>query len=176
MCSSWILFVTVLCFVDSCASAIQLELVLASDVLAFPVFETPVSRMLAWEHSLLHCMAAAMGVSNFRLAFLMMSLCTSSLGTIEYIHLNFLACSSFGFSIAHSCFSLLWAAFPILTKRRALCDLDVMSFEFSSVSTLLGGVSFYNVNFCETRPRNWQISVSVDIPIVNSFFFFSWHV
>ena len=68
---------------DSCASAIQLNLVFASDVLAFPVFETPVSRMLACENALLHGIAAAFGVSNFRLAFLMLSLYYSSLGSLE---------------------------------------------------------------------------------------------
>ena len=49
--------------------------------LAFPVFETPVSRMLAWENALLHGIAAAIGVSNFRFACLMMSLYSSSLGS-----------------------------------------------------------------------------------------------
>ena len=63
-----------LCLVDSCASAIQLNLVFASDALAFSFFETTVSRLLALENSLLHRIAAAIGVSNFRLAFLMMSL------------------------------------------------------------------------------------------------------
>ena len=61
----------------------ELNLVFASDVLAFPVFEIPVSRMLAWENALLNGIAAAFGVSNFRLAFLMMSLYSSSFGSLE---------------------------------------------------------------------------------------------
>ena len=32
-------------------------------------FYTPVSRMVAWENALLHGIAAATGISNFRLAF-----------------------------------------------------------------------------------------------------------
>ena len=48
MCSSRILFVTdsILCLVDSWA-VMQLNLVFASDALAFSVFETTVSRMHA---------------------------------------------------------------------------------------------------------------------------------
>ena len=85
MCSSWILFVTdsILCLVHSCASVIQLNLVFASDVSASSVFETMVSRMHAWENALLHGIAAAFDVSKFRLAFLVMSLYSSSLGSIK---------------------------------------------------------------------------------------------
>ena len=61
-----------------------------------------------------------------------------------------------------------------------MCDLDVMLFGFF-VSILpnhiypFGGVSFNKVKFCETCPRIWQFSISVDIPIViNSFFL--WNV
>ena len=70
-CSSWILFVTdsVLCLVDSCASVIQLNLVLASDALVLSVFETTVSRVHAWENALLHGIAAAFDVSNCCLVF-----------------------------------------------------------------------------------------------------------
>ena len=60
---------SILCLVDSCASVIQLNLVFASDALALCVFETTVSHMHAWENALLHGIAAAFDVSNFRLAF-----------------------------------------------------------------------------------------------------------
>ena len=65
---------SILCLVDSCASAIQSNFVFASDALAFPVFVSAVFRLHAFEIALLHGIAAAFGVSNFRLAFLMMSL------------------------------------------------------------------------------------------------------
>ena len=58
-----------LCLAASCASVIQLNQVFASSALAFSVFETTVSRMHAWENALLHGIAAAFDVTNFRLAF-----------------------------------------------------------------------------------------------------------
>ena len=72
--SSWLLFVTdsILGLVDSCASATQLNLVFVSDASAFAFFNATVSRV--WAIVLLHGIAAAIGVSNFRFAFLMMSL------------------------------------------------------------------------------------------------------
>ena len=97
---------------DSCASVIQLNLVFVSDALAFSVFETTVCRMHAWENALLHGIAAALGVSNFRLAFLKVSLYSSSLGSIEGIPRKFLAYLSFGFSIAHFFF---WTASQSVT-------------------------------------------------------------
>ena len=85
MCSAWILFVTdsVLWLVDSWASVIQLSLVFASDALASSDFETTGCRVHAWGNALKHGNAAAFDVSNFRLAFWMMSLCSSSLGSLE---------------------------------------------------------------------------------------------
>ena len=58
MCSSWILFVTdsALCLADSCASIMQLNLLLPSDPLVI-VFETTVSRMHALGNALLHGIA-----------------------------------------------------------------------------------------------------------------------
>ena len=59
---------------DSCAATIQLNFVFVPDSLVFfSVFDTMVSRMLAWENALLHDIAVASGISNFRLAFLVMS-------------------------------------------------------------------------------------------------------
>ena len=84
MWSSWLLFETdsILGLADSCGSAIQLNLVFVWDASAFPFFNTAVSRMPAWAIVLLHGIAAAIG-SNFRLTFLMMSLCSSTLGSIQ---------------------------------------------------------------------------------------------
>ena len=48
---------------------VQLNQVFASGALAFSVFETTVSRVHAWENALLHGIAAAFDVTNFRLAF-----------------------------------------------------------------------------------------------------------
>ena len=78
-------FVTdsILGLADSCASAIQLNLVFVWDASAFPFLNAKVSRLLAWAIVLLHGIAAAIGVSNFRLTFLMMSLYSSSLGSIQ---------------------------------------------------------------------------------------------
>ena len=60
--------------VDLFASATQLYHVFVSDALNFFVFGTTVFRMLALDNSLLHGIAAAIGVSDFCLAFWMMSL------------------------------------------------------------------------------------------------------
>ena len=98
---------SILCLVDSCASAIQLNLVFASDAWNFSVFETTVSRMLAWENALLHGIGAAIGVSSFRLAFLMDVFVILIAWNNRINSLKRLAYSSFGFSIAHYCFSLL---------------------------------------------------------------------
>ena len=118
-----------LCLVEWWAPVIQLNSVFASDALAFSVFETTVPRLHGWRNTLLHGIAAAIDVSNFRLAFLMMPLYSSSLGSIEQVPLKSLACSRFGFSIAHSCFSSFFERLSqFLSKRQAICDLDVMSF------------------------------------------------
>ena len=88
-------FVTdsILCLVDSCASAIQLNLVFASDALAFSFFETTVSRIsILWR----------VQVSVPRLPILV-----------------FLSSERL---------------FQFLSKRQAICDLDVMSFRLVLVS------------------------------------------
>ena len=105
-------------------------------------------------------------------------LCSLSCGFTGFSDttVKFLACSSFGFSIARSCFSLPWAAFAILVQASShrWPGRDVV---WMFVSLLpdhknpVGGVSFNSVNLVKTCPRIWQISTSVDIPVViNSFF------
>ena len=101
--------------------------------------------------ALLHGIAAAFGVSNFLLAFLMMSFYSSSLGPMEWIPLKFQAYSSFGFSMAHSCFSLFWAASPILVQASGhmWSGRDVVWMFVSLLPDHIypfGGVSFNNVN------------------------------
>ena len=90
--------------------------------------------------------------------------------------LKSLACSSFGFSSAHSCFSLLWVAFPILVQASGhmWSGRDVV---LDFCQSLTGPhTSFWRsfVQQCESRetsPRIRQISVSFDIPmVINSFF------
>ena len=54
---------------------------------------------------ILQGIAAGIGTSNFLRAAVIVSLNSSSLGSIKNIPLNCLAFSSFGFSIAHLCFA-----------------------------------------------------------------------
>ena len=82
---------------------------------------------------LFSCITVALYVTNYPLAFSTKSLYSSSLGSVESILLNFLAWSSFGFSIANSCFSRLWAVLRFLSVTH-------QTYSF-------GGVSFNNVNF-----------------------------
>ena len=131
MCSSWILFITdsILCLVDSWASEIQLNLVFASDALAFSVFETTVSRVHAWGNSLLHGIAAAFDVSNFHLAFFIKSLCSSSL------FLFFSSLSAFSNSYPRVRPHVIWT----------WCRLDFCQSPPRPLF-LFGGVSFNHVN------------------------------
>ena len=57
--------------------------------------------------------AAGIGTSNFKRAAFIVSLNSSSFGSIKNILLNCLALSSFGFSIAHLCFAFFFAASDI---------------------------------------------------------------
>ena len=153
MCSSWIFFVTdsILCLVDSWASVIQLNLVFAPDALDFSVFETTVSRIDAWGNALLHGIAAAFWC-------LQLSPCIVNDAFVLFItrinRLNFSQFSGvfeFRFSIAHSCFSLFWAAFPILVQASGhlWSGRDVV-WIFVSLrpdhKNPSGGVSFNKVN------------------------------
>ena len=118
MWSSWLLFVTdsILGLVDSCASAIQLNLGLCHTYCGFSPLTCNGFPIAGLGNRLFtgHCRSHR--CSNFRLAFLMMSSYSSSVGWIQWIPLKLLAFSSFGFSSAHSCFSFLWTAFPILAQ------------------------------------------------------------
>ena len=66
-----------------CASVKKLNLVFASDALAFSVFETTVSRMHAWENALLDGIELPLMYPTFALYFFMKSLYQSSLCSTE---------------------------------------------------------------------------------------------
>ena len=116
---------------DSRASAIQLNLVFLLQMLwLFSVFDTTVSRMLAWENALLHGIAAAIGIYNFRLAFLKMSF------VIFITRINRTDSPQISDIFEPILASLvIERLFPFSSKRQVICDLDVMSFEFVSVSS-----------------------------------------
>ena len=88
--------------IDSSASTIQAYL-----VVCFPILLQVSPRHVA---SVLQSIAAGIGISNFLRAALIVSLNSSSFGSMKKIPRNLLALSSFGFSIAHLCFAILFAA------------------------------------------------------------------
>ena len=88
--------------VDSSASTMQ-----AYSVLHF--FSTR-QVSLHFSRWVLQGIAASIGNSNFLRAFCMISLNSSSSGSMRWLPRNFVALSSSGFSIAHFCFSLRFDA------------------------------------------------------------------
>ena len=95
--------------------------------------------------------AAGIGISNFLRAFFMVCLNYSSFGSMKKIPRDLVALSSFGFSIAHFCFALLFDASDICShiSGHNLSGLEVVCF---LVSLLLhhvypsGGLSFNSVS------------------------------
>ena len=67
-------------------------------------------RILSCEYPDLHGIAAGIGTSNFLRGFSIVSVNSSSAGSMKYIPRNFLALSSFVFSIAYFCFSFRFDA------------------------------------------------------------------
>ena len=124
-----------LSLVDSWASVIQLNLVLVSDALAFSVIETTVSRMYAWGNALLHGIAAAFWcfqlspcILNDVFVFFVTRVNRINSSQISGVfEFRFLDCPFLFFLF----FERL---FQFLSKRQAICDLDVMSFGFYSIS------------------------------------------
>ena len=88
--------------VHSSASTTQANLVLSLPILRW------VSPLLFID--ILQSITAGIGTSNFLRAAVIMSLNSSSFGSMKIIPLNCLALSSFGFSIAHLCFAFFYAA------------------------------------------------------------------
>ena len=116
------------------ASAIQLNLVSASDALAVSVFQTTVSRMHAWRNALLRGIAAAFDVSNFRLAFLLMSLFLHHSDQQNKFLSIFWHVRLLVSRLPILVFLSFERLFQFFSKRQTVCDLDVMSFGFLSVS------------------------------------------
>ena len=100
------------------------------EVLLFPILRQVSPRQFT---GVLQGIAADIGISNSLRAFLMMCLNSSSSGSMKKIPRNCLALSSFGFSIAHFCFALLFAAsdkcFQI--SGHTLSGLEVVCFPVS---------------------------------------------
>ena len=119
--------------------------------------------------------AAGIGISNFLRAFFMIPFNSSSSRSMKYIPRNLLAFSSFGFSIAHFCFSLRFDASDICfhISGHNLSGLEVVCFLVSLASdhqNPSGGYSSNTVNLCETCPRIWQFSISINVPIIFNMF------
>ena len=96
-------------------SSLGLVLSSASTTQAYFVLRFPILR---WVSPLLFIgilqgIAAGIGTSNFLRAALIVSLNSSSFGSIKNIPLTCLALSSFGFSIAYFCFAFFFAASDI---------------------------------------------------------------
>ena len=108
--------------IDSSASTIQ-----ASLVLRFAILRQFSPRQF---DSVLQGIAAGIGISNFLRAFLMVCLNSSSSGSMKKIPRICLVLSSFGFSIAHFCFALLFAASDTCfhMSGHTLSGLEVVSF------------------------------------------------
>ena len=125
----------------------------ASTTQAYFVLRFPILR---WASPLLFIgvlqgIAAGIGTSNFLRAALIVSLNSSSSGSIKNIPLNCLALSSFGFSIAYFCFALLFAVSDICfhTSGHTLSGREVVGFLVSlhpGHVYLSGGLSFNKMN------------------------------
>ena len=105
--------------------------------------------------------------SNFLRAFFMISYSPSS-GSIKQIPRNFLALSSFSFSIAHFCFSL---TFRRVGPQSVWCGGRLFSCQ-SHPETCVS-IRWFFIQYgesCETCPRIWQLSISINVPIINIFF------
>ena len=152
MCSSWILFVTdsilshgFKCFSNTTGSCFCFR---CFGVFFFLYNGFPDAalgeRSFAWHRSC-HC-SLQLSPCIFNDVFVLFITRINRINSLK-----FLAYSSFGFSIAHSCLSLLWAAFPNLVQASGhkWSGRDVV-WIFVSPSpdhkNPFGGVSFNNVN------------------------------
>ena len=128
--------------------------------LAFPILHW-VSPLLFI--GILQGIAAGIGTSNFLWAAFIVSLTSSSSGSMKYITLNCLALSSFGFSTAHLCFALLFAAsdinfhMPHIIRTRSFL---VTSMYFNGASSSRAESSWSGVGECNASDFFWKISCS----------------
>ena len=123
--------------------------------LAFP--NVAVGFPTAFYRYFLQGLAAGIGTSNFLRAACIVSLNSSSFGSMKNIALNCLALSSFGFSIAHLCFAFFFGAPDICfhISGHTLCGLEVVCFLVSLLPDHVhpsGVLSFNNMNL--VKPVN----------------------
>ena len=106
----------------------------------------------------LQSIAAGIGISNFLRAFLMVCLKSSSSGSMRKILRNFLALSSFGFSIANVCFALRFDASYICfhISGHTLSGLEVVCF---LVSLLTRPCITHQVAFRSITWILWSLSM-----------------
>ena len=188
-------------------SSLGLVLSSASTIQAYFVLRVPI---LWWVSPLLFIgilqgIAAGIGTSNFLRAAFIVSLNSSSVGSMKNIPLNCLVLSSFGFSIAHLCFTFFFTASEIhfhvsghtSSGREVFCFLVSLLPDHVYPSS---GLSFRRTKSCESCPCIWQFYFSIHVPVIVSMFlheyiqgcmsrsgnvdvlqrirkwFFSWHV
>ena len=141
-------------------SSLGLVLSSASTTQAYFVLRFPILR---WVSPLLFLgilqgIAAGIGTSNFLRAAFIVSLNSSSFGSMKNIPLNCLAFSSFGFSTAHLCFAFFFAASDIKfhfsghtsSGREVVCFLESLPPDLVYPS---GGLSFNKMNLV-IHPRS----------------------
>ena len=134
----------------SSASATQ-----AYFVLRFPILRW-VSPLLFI--GILQSIAAGIGTSNFLRAAFIVSLNSSSFGSMKNVPLYRLALSSFGFSLARLCFAFFFAASDICfhISVHTLSGLEVIR-EVPSVQ---------ENESCEACPSIWQFFFSIHVPVI----------
>ena len=125
--------------IDSSASTIQAYL-----VLCFPIRLQVSPRQFT---GVLQGIAAGIGTSNFQRAFFMVCLNYSSSGSMKKIPRTCLALSSFGFSMAHFCFALLFAASDICFHTSGIhCRVFFSSLDSTRTMSIRSGLWFNKIN------------------------------
>ena len=122
--------------------------------------------------SILQRIAAGIGTSNFLRAAFIVTLNSSSFGSIKNIRLNCLASSSFGFSTAHLCFAFFFDAsdicfhisiWPYIIRTRG-CLFPRKSLPGPCISVRWPFVQWNKS--CEASPCFWQFFFSIHVPVV----------
>ena len=159
-------------------STLGLVLLLASTTQAYFVLRFPQLRWvsLLLFNGILQGIAAGIGTSNFLRAAFIVSLNSSSFGSMKNIPLNCLALSSFGVSIAH--FGLLFFFFFCIRHMRPHISPHMVwtrgcLFPCKSLSRPCVSVRrpFAQKNeSCEACPCIWQFFFSIQIPAIFNIF------
>ena len=104
----------------------------ATTIQEYQVLRFPILRQVSPLQftDVLQGIAAGIGTSNFLRAAFIVSLNSSSSGSMKKIPRNCLALSGFGFSIAHFCFAIFFAASDICVhiSGHTLSGLEVVCF------------------------------------------------